>query len=128
MLYKGRRESWVEVAPGVYVGGVRNEREARKLITMGVTSVLDLTAEHSESRAFLTLEYLNVPVLDLTRPSGEQLNRATSFIAEHTIRGRVYVHCALGISRSVAAAEAYIESELPKTPVPAHECEITSAR
>jgi protein-tyrosine phosphatase len=49
-------------------------------------------------------------VLDLTQPSREQLDRATSFIAEHVLRGGVYVHCALGISRSVAAVTAYDSS------------------
>jgi membrane-associated phospholipid phosphatase len=115
MMYRRHRKSWVEVAPGVYCGGLLNERDALGVRAMGVTGVLDLTAEHAEARAFLNTEYLNVPVLDLTPPSREQLNRATSFIAEHALRGGVYVHCALGISRSVAAAEAYIASKCPES-------------
>jgi protein-tyrosine phosphatase len=74
--------------------------------------VLDLTAEHAETRTFLEIEYLNVPVLDLTEPSREQLDIAVAFIAEHALRGGVYVHCALGISRSVAAVGAYKSSLL----------------
>lgn len=110
LFYRRRCEPWVEVAPGVYRGRLLNEDEAKAVLAKGVTGVLDLTAEHAESRAFLEIEYLNVPVLDLTRPSREQLNRATSFIAKHALRGGVYVHCALGISRSVAAAEAYVRA------------------
>ncbi len=108
LFYRSRREAWVLAAPGVYCGRLLSGREARMLTAMGITSVLDLTAEHAESRVFLATEYLNVPVLDLTRPSLEQLERASSFIAEHVLRGGVYVHCALGISRSVTAVDAYI--------------------
>jgi protein-tyrosine phosphatase len=124
LIYRQRREPWVETAPGVYCGRLLTKREALAVRAMGVTGVLDLTAEHAETRAFLEIDYLNtaarslqgiehlnVPVLDLTEPSREQLDIAVAFIAEHARRGGVYVHCALGISRSVAAAAAYIASQ-----------------
>ena len=111
LIYRRRGEPWVEAAPGVYCGRLLTKREARAVRSMGVTGVLDLTAEHAETRAFLGLEYLNVPVLDLTSPSLRQFDVAVAFIAEHTHAGGVYVHCALGISRSVAAAAAYIASK-----------------
>ena len=107
LFYRRRCEPWVEVAPGVYRGRLLNEDEAKAVLAKGVTGVLDLTAEHAECRAFLDIEYLNVPVLDSTRPSQGQLDRATSFIAEHAHRGGVYVHCALGISRSAAVTKEY---------------------
>ena len=106
LIYRPRGE-WVEAAPGVYCGGLLIGREALAMRSMGVTGVLDLTAEHAETRAFRNIEYLNVPVLDLTQPSQEQLEVAFAFIAEHARRGGVYVHCALGISRSVAAIAGY---------------------
>jgi protein-tyrosine phosphatase len=52
-------------------------------------------------------KYLNIPVLDLTEPSKEQLEFAAAFIAEQRSKGKVYVHCALGVSRSVSAVNAY---------------------
>ena len=110
LIYRRRVERWVEAAPGVYCGRLLTRREALALRSMGVTGVLDLTAEHAETRAFLGTEYLNVPVLDLTSPSREQLDAAVAFIVEHAGRG-VYVHCALGVSRSVAAVAAYIDGE-----------------
>jgi hypothetical protein len=131
LIYRRRGEPWVEPAPGVYCGRLLTKREAVAVRSMGVTSVLDMTAEHAETRAFLEIdylntaarslqeiaylnvpvEYLNVPVLDLTEPSREQLDVAVAFIAEQARRGGVYVHCALGVSRSVAAAAAYIASQ-----------------
>jgi membrane-associated phospholipid phosphatase len=108
LLFCRRRcESWFEVVPGVYRGGSLNEREAKAVLAKGVTGVLDLTAEHAERRVFFEIDYFNVPILDLTRPSREQMERATAFISEHARRGGVYVHCALGISRSAAVTKAY---------------------
>jgi len=107
LIYRRCGEPWVEAAPGVYCGRLLTKREALAVRSMGVTGVLDLTAEHAETQAFLGIEYLNVPVLDLTSPSQEQFDTAVAFIAEHAGRG-VYVHCALGISRSVAAVTAYM--------------------
>lgn len=107
LIYRRRSEPWVEAAPGVRCGRLLTEREALAVQAMGVTGVLDMTAEHGESRALRKIEYLNVPVLDLTKPSREQLDHAVAFIAEHASRGGVYVHCALGISRSVAAVAGY---------------------
>lgn len=109
-----RSERWVEAAPGVYCGRLLTMREALEARAMGVTGVLDMTAEHAETRAFLDIEYLNVQVLDLTEPSREQLDEAATFIAAHALRGGVYVHCALGVSRSVSAVEAYTTSQRPQ--------------
>lgn len=113
LVYRQRGEPWVEAAPGVYCGRLLTKREALAVQAMGVTGVLDMTAEHAETRAFLEIEYLNVPVLDLTEPSREQLDLAVAFIADHTRHSGVYVHCALGISRSVTAVAAYILSCSP---------------
>jgi protein-tyrosine phosphatase len=110
LIYRRRGEPWIEAAPGVYCGRLLTEPEALAVQALGVTGVLDMTAEHAEARAFLEIEYMNVPVLELTRPSRPQIDLAVAFIEEHALRGGAYVHCALGISRSVAAAEAYIAS------------------
>lgn len=74
----------------------------------GVTAVLDLTGECSEARPFLTLEYLNLQVLDLTAPTLEQLRAAADFISTHRERGAVYVHCKIGYSRSAAVVGSWL--------------------
>lgn len=106
-VYRWRRAPWVEIAPGIYSGRLLSRREAEDLNRLGVGAVVDLTAEHAETKNFRRCEYLNIPVLDLTPPSQEQLEAAATFIAEHACREAVYVHCALGISRSVSAIAAY---------------------
>ena len=111
MIYRRRGKRWVESAPRVFCGRLLTQREALEMRAMGITGVLDMTAEYSETRAFQEIEYLNVPVLDLTRPSREQLDAAVAFITKHAHHGGVYVHCALGVSRCAAAVAAYIASQ-----------------
>ena len=108
LIYRLNRAPWIETAPGVYCGRLLTKREALAMRSMGITGVLDMTAEHSETREFQKLDYLNIPVLDLTQPSREQLDAATAFITKHARLGGVYVHCALGVSRSIGAVVAYI--------------------
>jgi hypothetical protein len=81
---------------------VLDDREATEAVRRGVTAVLDLTAEFSEAKAFLTARYLNVPILDLTAPSQEQLRQMTAFIAEQSTQGKI------GYSRSAAAVAAFL--------------------
>ena len=118
MFYRRRGKPWVEAAPGVFCGRLLTQREALAMRAMGITGVVDLTAEYSETRAFREMEYLNVPVLDLTKPSREQLDSTVAFITKHASRGGVYVHCALGVSRSVAAVAAYKASQRTELPIP----------
>ena len=60
--------------------------------------MLDLTGEFSEAAPFLASVILNVPILDLTAPTQDQLALAAAFIADHQSRGTVYVHCKIGYS------------------------------
>ena len=51
-----------------------------------------------------------MPILDLTQPSVLGLNQAVAFIKAHVGTGCVYVHCALGYSRSATVIAAYLLS------------------
>jgi predicted protein tyrosine phosphatase len=106
--YRRQCRAWDEVAPGVLIGRILTEAEAAKAIEHGVTAELDLTAEFSEAGAFRASKYLNLPILDLTAPTQEQLHEAAAFIAEEAVKGTVYVHCKIGYSRSAAVIGAYL--------------------
>jgi protein-tyrosine phosphatase/membrane-associated phospholipid phosphatase len=109
LLYYCRQcRPWDEVTPRVWLGRVLNRRVATEARLHGVTAVLDLTAEFSETPVFLDLGYRNIPILDLTAPTQEQLHEAARFIAEHARDGVVYVHCKIGYTRSAAAVGAYL--------------------
>ena len=52
--------------------------------------------------------YCNIPVLDLTAPTIDQLGKMAKFIDKESKSGIVYVHCKIGYSRTAAAAAAYL--------------------
>jgi protein-tyrosine phosphatase len=106
--YRRQCLAWSRVTPHVWIGARLNAREAREAKRQGVTAVLDLTAEFSETREFLEVNYRNIPVLDLTSLSVHQLSAAVEFISKHAGTGVVYVHCKVGYSRSAAAVGAYL--------------------
>ena len=106
--YRRQGAVWSQVTPQVWIGARLKNREAREAKRRGVTAVLDLTAEFSETSALLDLNYCNIAVLDLTPLNGSQLRVAAEFIAQQAATGVVYVHCKAGYSRSVAAVGAYL--------------------
>lgn len=106
--YSRLSRPWDEVIPGVWLGRQLLVSEARWAVQSGVTAVLDLTMEFSEPAPFRQVCYLNIPVLDLTAPTGEQLDQAARFIGSQAGKGVVYVHCKAGYSRSAAALAAYL--------------------
>lgn len=108
LYYRRQCPSWSEVTPHVWIGAHLNRRGAREAKHRGVTAVLDLTAEFSETPEFLDANYCNIPTLDLTGLSGRQLLAAVAFISKHAGKGVVYVHCKVGYSRSSTAVGAYL--------------------
>ncbi len=104
--YRRSCTAWNRVLPNLWIGARLNPREALQLRNTGVTAVLDLTAEFSEVPELLTLEYWNLPILDLTAPTQDQLREAVAFIRRHAANGIVYVHCKIGYSRTAAIVGA----------------------
>jgi protein phosphatase len=108
LYYRPRCRPWDAATDRVWIGRRLNENEAALAVQQGVSTVVDLTVEFSEARPFCELQYLHLPVLDLTAPSNDQLHRAVAFIDEQAQQGIVYVHCKIGYSRSAAVVGAYL--------------------
>ncbi len=108
VYYRRHCRAWDEVVPRVLVGRTLTEGEAIAAVEQGVTAVLDLTAEFSEAAPFRGARYRNLPILDLTRPTQQQLDEAVAFITDEAARGTVYVHCKIGYSRSAAVVGSYL--------------------
>ncbi len=106
--YRRQCRPWDEVVPGLLIGRRLNAREAAGAVEQGVTAVLDLTSEFSEPAPFRSMSYRSLPLLDLTAPTTGQLQDAVAFVREEIARGKVYVHCKAGYSRSAAAVGAYL--------------------
>lgn len=93
---------YLELEPGLFLGARLNSQQAAR---MAAPAVLDLTAEYDENPEFLQRTYSNVPILDLTAPSQDQLLQAVEFLRRHPA---CYVHCSLGLGRTSAVAVAYL--------------------
>ena len=106
--YRKHCRPWDHAAPELMMGRKLDADEAEDLLACGVTAVLDLTAEFSETDVLRQTIYRNMPILDLTAPTPEQMQNGVAFIREHATEGLVYVHCKIGYSRTAALAGAYL--------------------
>ena len=116
-IYARQCNAWDALLPGLLIGRQLDATEVEDLRAEGVVAVLDLTAEFSEPKALTELTYLNIPILDLTAPSEFELQTALSFIAGEMRKGKVYLHCKIGYSRTAAIAGCHlIQAGHAKTP------------
>lgn len=108
LYYRRKCAAWNRITSRVWISARLNKREASEIRQEGVTAVLDLTSEFSETASLRTLAYCNIPILDLTAPSAAQLREAIDFISQHAERGIVCVHCKVGYSRSAVVVGAFL--------------------
>jgi protein-tyrosine phosphatase len=106
--YFNKCRPWDEPAPNLLIGRLLSAKEARRLVKEGVSAVVDMTVEFSESPPFRELAYLNLQTLDLTAPHPACLQQGVQFIDREIQSGKVYVHCKIGYSRTAAMAGAYL--------------------
>jgi protein-tyrosine phosphatase len=111
MCYYARQcQTYSRLTDHLWIGRQLTAVEARQACTDGVTAVIDLTAEFSESFPFRDLPYQQLAILDLTAPTKFQTDQAVAFIRHHADKGIVYLHCKVGYSRTAAIAGAYLLS------------------
>lgn len=104
-----RERAFDEIVPQLYLGGRLLPWEAAELCRLNVMSVLDLTAEFSETGILRAVPvYFCIPLLDRTAPSMPELSLGVEFIGKRLRAGPVYVHCALGHGRSATFVAAWL--------------------
>lgn len=106
--YARQSHPWNVIDHHVWLGRLLTAQEATQAVAQGIVAVIDLTGEFSESKPLRDIAYLNLPVLDLTCPTAQQLDDAMAFIALHRPHGVVFIHCKIGYSRSAAVAGAWL--------------------
>lgn len=102
------RPAYAEIIPGIFMGRRLTPPEAHDLRRRHIKAVLDLGAEYEEVAEFREVNYCNVPVLDLTPPERADYAAVVSFMERAIADGPIYVHCSLGLSRSVLAVAAFL--------------------
>jgi len=106
--------SWFDkISPQLWMGGAPTfERDYVFLVDENINAILDLRAERSGDTDFFTqndIDYLRLPVLDVTVPGDADLDRGVGFIRMHVENGdNVLVHCAKGRGRSATLMAAYL--------------------
>ena len=106
-FWRSRVSLTASIAPGVWIGARPTGQELSQLKALGVRSVVDLAPELPSS-APGKFAYDHLPMLDVVIPSPEKLNRVANQIEARRNEGDVYIHCVLGLSRSVLAAAAWL--------------------
>lgn len=97
-----------------------------------IGAILDVTAEFDglDWTAYQKdFAYLNIPVLDHTSPTTEQLLHAINWLDQKIADGqKVVVHCALGRGRSVLVVAAYLLAKHPSLTIDEAMANIQSIR
>lgn len=104
------------VAPGLWVGRRLCNTQVHHLPSK--CTVVDLANEISETPLLRTAHYHHVPMLDLLPPTPEDVQRVLAIVHDALKCGHsVYLHCAMGYSRSRHMACAYL-AQHPQAAIP----------
>lgn len=100
------RSPWKVLKPRLLVGRSLSRKETY-LLPAGC-SIIDLSPELNAPRFITRQRYWHTPMLDLVAPTPNQLRGVLRRIhTEHSDGYTVYIHCAMGLSRSIFVANCY---------------------
>ena len=110
-----------KIEPHLFLGCRMSNKHVALLNENQIDAILDVTAEFDglDWTAYQEdYRYLNIPVLDHTSPTSEQLVLAINWLNQQISEGKnVVVHCALGRGRSVLVVAAYLLAKDPNLSV-----------
>ncbi len=107
--YRRNIPAWNRLEDGIFFGRRVSRSESIRLKENRIRAVLDLSPEVSESGEWGDVDYFHLPMLDFASPDMKTIYSAVEFIKRH--RTGVYIHCSLGLSRSVLVVAALLISE-----------------
>jgi len=110
-----------KIEPNLFLACRMSGKHVDLLNDNNIDAILDVTAEFDglDWTAYQEdYRYLNIPVLDHTSPTPEQLMLGINFIQQQVDDNKnVVVHCALGRGRSVLVVAAYLLAKNPSLTV-----------
>lgn len=98
-----------QILPGLILGGRLWPHHRSQMEALEVKGVIDLTSEFSEVAFLRNLPgYKGILLLDGTAPTLEELKDGVEWMERQMESGSVYVHCAMGHSRSTTFVVAFL--------------------
>ncbi|CAA6821559.1 MAG: Ser/Thr and Tyr protein phosphatase (dual specificity) [uncultured Sulfurovum sp.] len=107
LYYKRKIPLMTDVKENVYFGRLYDAEEEKILKEKNIKNIINLATEHFLVKVSREPRVYNLAFLDQTIPNPELLHQAVLLIEEHK-KEAVYVHCALGLSRSVLVISAWL--------------------
>ncbi|BCO19308.1 diacylglycerol kinase catalytic subunit [Alteromonas sp. KC3] len=110
-----------QIEPQLFLACRMSSKHVEILNDNNIDAILDVTAEFDglDWTAYQEdFRYLNIPVLDHTSPTPEQLVMAINWLQQQIDENKnVVVHCALGRGRSVLVVAAFLLAKKPSLSV-----------
>jgi rhodanese-related sulfurtransferase len=104
------RAPWVQRSAQLWVGRRLDVAEAEAARLPPACVVFDLCPELAENAVLRAHPYRHFPLLDLEPPAAAAIADIVAALALEIGRGRsVYLHCAMGYSRSIFIAQCYFD-------------------
>jgi len=103
--YKKRLALMAQVSDGVYFGRFPTLKEYEQIKAHKMSYIINLAPEQQLQKT--PMQQKRLPFLDQTIQAPEALHKGVMLIEANRSKG-VYVHCALGLSRSVSLISAWL--------------------
>ena len=105
LYYKRKLPLMEKVERNVYLGRYPSSQEYIQLAKQGISHIVNLATEQQVQKK--QLHQIRLPFLDQTIQSPESLHKGVLYIENFKEEG-IYIHCALGLSRSVLLVSAWL--------------------
>lgn len=103
-----------KIQDNLYIGAYWPQLNFKKIEKEGITAIVNLMEESLYDPIPKGYHYLHKGFPDDTYPPQNYIKEILEFLDIHTKRGKVLVHCAMGISRSGGLIVAWLLKENPK--------------
>ena len=100
------------VTEQLHLGGQHYAHGYGKMRDFGISAIVNMRGERCDVAHGIAGErHLQLPTIDNTPPSQDDLQRGVEFVSEEIERGgKVYIHCAVGCGRAPTMTAAYLVS------------------